>query len=36
MPVTIGGLDLARETLEPSWKWSEHVKPVANTETCQK
>ena len=34
--VTIGGLDLARETLEPGWKWSEHVKPVANTETCQK
>ena len=34
--VTIGGLDLARETLEPGWKWSEHVKPVVNTETCQK
>lgn len=34
--VTIGGLDLARETLEPGWKWSEHVKPVVGTETCQK
>ncbi len=34
--VTIGGLDLARVTHEPGWKWSEHAKPVAHTETCQK
>jgi mannose-6-phosphate isomerase-like protein (cupin superfamily) len=25
-----------KETLEPGWKWSEHVKPVVNTESCQK
>lgn len=34
--VNVGGLDMARETLEPGWKWSEHVKPVAGTELCQK
>ncbi len=34
--VNVGGLDFARETLEPGWKWSEHVKPVVGTETCQK
>ena len=34
--VTIGGLAVHRETLEPGWKWSEHVKPVVNTDTCQK
>ena len=34
--VNVGGLDFARETLAPGWKWSEHVKPVVGTETCQK
>jgi len=34
--VNIGGLVLNRETLEPGWKWSEHVQPVAQTDSCQK
>lgn len=34
--VTIGGLVINRETLEPGWKWSEHVKPAVKTDSCQK
>ena len=34
--VTLGGLTVQRETLEPGWKWSEHVKPVVGGESCQK
>ncbi len=34
--VTVGGLTLQRVTVEPGWKWSEHLKPVVKTETCQK
>ena len=34
--VTVAGITLMRETLQPGWKWSEHVKPVAKTESCQK
>lgn len=34
--VKLGGLDIAKETLEAGWQWSEHVKPVANTQSCQK
>ena len=34
--VNIGGLSVLRETLDPGWKWSEHVKPVVGTESCQK
>ncbi len=26
---------LARETLQPGWKWSEHVRPMAGTDRCQ-
>ena len=26
---------LARMTLEPGWKWSTDVKPIAQTESCQ-
>jgi hypothetical protein len=33
--VRIGGTTAARLTLEPGWKWSECVKPVAGTESCQ-
>ena len=22
-------------TFEPGWRWSEHVKPIAGTDTCQ-
>lgn len=33
--VHLGGTTAARLTLEPGWSWSECVKPVAGTETCQ-
>jgi quercetin dioxygenase-like cupin family protein len=29
-----GGAHIGRITLQPGWKWSEHVKPVAGTELC--
>jgi quercetin dioxygenase-like cupin family protein len=29
-----GGAEVGRITLQPGWKWSEHVKPVAGTELC--
>ena len=32
---TGGGATAARLVLEPGWKWSECVKPVAGTDTCQ-
>ena len=33
--VKMGGTTAARLTLEPGWKWSECIKPVAGTESCQ-
>jgi hypothetical protein len=33
--VHLGGTTAARLTLEPGWKWSDCVKPVAGTEQCQ-
>ena len=32
---TGGGATAARLALEPGWKWSECVKPVAGTDRCQ-
>ena len=32
---TLGDFKVARAVLEPGWKWSEHVKPIAETESCQ-
>jgi len=29
-----GGAQVGRITLQPGWKWSEHVKPVAGTDLC--
>ncbi|HXQ19781.1 MAG TPA: cupin domain-containing protein [Acidimicrobiales bacterium] len=26
---------VGRATFQPGWKWSEHVKPIAKTESCQ-
>jgi quercetin dioxygenase-like cupin family protein len=26
---------VGRATFEPGWRWSEHVKPIAGTESCQ-
>jgi quercetin dioxygenase-like cupin family protein len=31
---TDGGA-VGRATFEPGWKWSEHVKPIAKTDSCQ-
>jgi hypothetical protein len=33
--VRLGGVSAARLLFEPGWKWSECVKPVVGTETCQ-
>ena len=26
---------VGRATFEPGWRWSEHVKPIAQTDSCQ-
>ncbi|MBV9099485.1 MAG: cupin domain-containing protein [Candidatus Dormibacteraeota bacterium] len=26
---------IGRAVFEPGWQWSKHVKPIANTESCQ-
>ena len=26
---------VGRATFEPGWRWSEHVKPIARTDSCQ-
>ncbi len=33
--VTVGGVTFGRATLQPGWKWSTSVKPIANTDSCQ-
>lgn len=33
--VGVGGAQVARFTFQPGWRWSECVKPVAGTESCQ-
>lgn len=33
--VNIGGGVVGRLTLEPGWRWSEHVKPMAGTKWCE-
>ena len=33
--VDLGGIKAARVTFEPGWRWSECIKPVAGTESCQ-
>jgi quercetin dioxygenase-like cupin family protein len=33
--VTVSGVTFARARLEPGWKWSSHVKPIAKTESCE-
>jgi quercetin dioxygenase-like cupin family protein len=32
--VTIGGMTVGRARYEPGWKWSTHVRPVAQTPLC--
>jgi quercetin dioxygenase-like cupin family protein len=33
--VTLGDSTIGRFTFEPGWRWSECVKPIAGTESCQ-
>ena len=33
--VNIGGGVVGRVVFEPGWRWSEHVKPIAGTDSCQ-
>ena len=33
--VNIGGTAVLRGTFEAGWRWSEHVKPLAKTDSCQ-
>ena len=33
--VSLGGATIGRLILEPGWRWSLHVKPVAGTEWCE-
>jgi quercetin dioxygenase-like cupin family protein len=33
--VTLGDFKVARAVMQPGWKWSEHVKPIAKTDSCQ-
>lgn len=31
----VGDAEIGRLVLEPGWRWSEHVKPVAGTDWCE-
>ncbi len=33
--VNLGGVTFGRATLEPGWKWSTCIKPIAKTPSCQ-
>jgi uncharacterized cupin superfamily protein len=33
--IKVGDAIVGRATLEPGWKWSESVKPLVNTESCE-
>jgi hypothetical protein len=33
--VTVGGTTVGRATLEPGWRWSTSVRPIAETESCE-
>lgn len=33
--VSLGDISAMRTTFEPGWKWSESVKPIAGTDSCQ-
>jgi hypothetical protein len=32
---TLGGVTFGRATLQPGWKWSTCVKPIAKTKSCE-
>jgi hypothetical protein len=33
--VEIGGRTVGRGTFEPGWRWSQNVKPIAQTDSCE-
>ena len=33
--VKVAGRVIGRGTFEPGWRWSENVKPIARTDSCQ-
>jgi quercetin dioxygenase-like cupin family protein len=33
--VSLAGLTVGRAVFEPGWRWSEHVQPIACTDSCQ-
>ena len=33
--VNIGGRTIGRATFQPGWRWSESVKPLAKTKSCE-
>lgn len=33
--VGVGQLGIGRGVFEPGWRWSEHVQPLAGTDSCQ-
>ncbi|HEX2695803.1 MAG TPA: cupin domain-containing protein [Acidobacteriota bacterium] len=33
--ITIGGATIGRTTLEPGWRWSTSVQPIAKTKSCE-
>ncbi len=33
--VHIGGGEVGRLVFEPGWRWSQHVKPIAGTHSCE-
>lgn len=33
--VNLGGVTVGRGVVEPGWRWSEHARPIAGTDSCQ-
>ena len=33
--LTVGGAEVGRLIFQPGWRWSNDVKPIAGTESCQ-
>ena len=33
--VQVAGRTVGKGVFEPGWKWSEHVKPIAETDSCE-
>lgn len=33
--VTVGGHEIGRGVFEPGWRWSQDVKPLAQTDSCE-